>query len=352
MMVSGRLPKTDYETKQYVHQANLVYIGTIVSVPFVLPIYWMMGNMVVFALNIIIFVVTFFVIWLNTRRKHALASALFITLVSVTSFMALIAYGSGVGFNLYFFNMAVLIIFSKWSPLAKTSGVLTEIALIIGAYVHALAFDPLTVAPQSLLTIMFVVNVVLNMFGIVNSSRFHMNIARKANTLLGVMATTDELSGLTNRMTLNWTMAEINPTTSPSTDALAVMMMDIDHFKNVNDTYGHVCGDAVIRQFSRILKSHGTEDDLIARYGGEEFTFVMFDDDVKDALIRAERIRIAVKDHVFVWNNVKLSLTVSIGLAIKTEGRTCTNEEILTRADKLLYDAKDSGRNRVVTETK
>ena len=351
-MLTGRLPKTDYETKQYVHQANLVYIGTIVSVPLLLPVYRMMGNMVVFTLNIIIFVVSFVVIWLNTRRKHALASALFITLVSVTSFTAVIAYGSGVGFNLYFFNVAVLIIFSKWSPMFKTIGIMAEIALIIGAHIHALVLDPMTVTSQSLLTTMFVVNVILNMFGIVNSSLFHMNIARKANRLLGVMATTDELSGLTNRMTLNWTLAEINPTASPSTGALAVMMMDIDHFKIVNDTYGHVCGDAVIRQFSRILKSHGTEDDLIARYGGEEFTFVMFDDDVKDALIRAERIRLAVKDHVFVWNNVRLSLTVSIGLAIKTEGRTCTNEEILTRADQLLYEAKDNGRDRVVTETK
>jgi diguanylate cyclase (GGDEF)-like protein len=129
---------------------------------------------------------------------------------------------------------------------------------------------------------------------------------------------------------------------------LAVLMMDIDHFKKVNDTYGHPVGDQVLKEVARIISQNiraGT--DLLARYGGEEFVCMLADTDRVRAGETAERIRESVAAKVFESGTVRFQVTMSIGGAIypvdSRHGR-----EILEKADKALYRAKETGRNRLV----
>ena len=131
---------------------------------------------------------------------------------------------------------------------------------------------------------------------------------------------------------------------------LSVLMLDLDHFKQVNDKHGHLCGDNVLREFSHRLKSFVRREDLFARYGGEEFAMVLVETNANEALAAAERVRVAVSNQPFRNDGIVLNLTVSIGVSttIGDEGELMP-AEILKRADGHLYKAKKAGRNRVVS---
>ncbi|MGC0151316.1 sensor domain-containing diguanylate cyclase [Chromobacterium vaccinii] len=128
---------------------------------------------------------------------------------------------------------------------------------------------------------------------------------------------------------------------------LAVMMMDLDHFKEINDRHGHAVGDAVIRHFAGLCRETLRASDLCGRLGGEEFAAVLPDTRPEDAMMVAERLRAAVAAAEVPAENGPMSYTVSIGVAERQPGENDI-DEVLSRADKLLYQAKRDGRNRVV----
>lgn len=167
------------------------------------------------------------------------------------------------------------------------------------------------------------------------------------------MALTDTLTGLFNRRYLNVHLEKLLEQSGEQRKPLAVLMFDIDHFKSVNDTYGHAVGDEVLKVFSERLKSRLRSFDILARTGGEEFVAVLVDIGIEKACHIAERLRRGIASDP-VPASVKdgeLSITTSIGGAyIGTD--VVSVDEALERADKLLYEAKESGRNRVVFEGK
>lgn len=133
-----------------------------------------------------------------------------------------------------------------------------------------------------------------------------------------------------------------------TTRPLAVMMMDLDRFKAINDTYGHLVGDEVLAGLCRRIKGLLRRDEVLARYGGEEFALVLSDTTLAEACEAAERIRRAVAETPFSTEEVPVPVTISIGLAV-THGEEGLNAaDLLDRADRLLYAAKQSGRNRVM----
>lgn len=127
----------------------------------------------------------------------------------------------------------------------------------------------------------------------------------------------------------------------------SVLMLDIDFFKQVNDTYGHLVGDEVIRSVAAVIEEHVRQDGLAARYGGEEFVVCLPKKDLDEAMRRAEQIRQAVERQTVNVCGKDLSCTISIGLDY-ADGLTPV-EEVLKRADAALYRAKNLGRNRIGT---
>jgi two-component system cell cycle response regulator len=128
----------------------------------------------------------------------------------------------------------------------------------------------------------------------------------------------------------------------------AVMMFDIDHFKQVNDRYGHSAGDDVLRELAERSLRQVRSVDLVARVGGEEFVVVMPETNLAGAAVVADRMRLAVADEPFVLGSgEKLPVTISIGVAITAESGESL-DALLKRADDALYAAKNGGRNRVV----
>jgi two-component system cell cycle response regulator len=131
--------------------------------------------------------------------------------------------------------------------------------------------------------------------------------------------------------------------------ALCVVMLDIDHFKKVNDSYGHLVGDDVLRDIGRLLLNTIRGSDIVARYGGEEFVLLLPETDEVGAVSFAERIRTAVEAYEFDRGDDQppLKLTASIGVAVFPAARVDTVEDLFSRADSALYRAKADGRNRV-----
>lgn len=162
------------------------------------------------------------------------------------------------------------------------------------------------------------------------------------------MAVVDDLTGLYNRRYFDRHLGIMFSKAAEQNRELGVMMIDLDHFKSVNDTHGHDAGDVVLREFAERLRRNIRGADLACRYGGEEFVVLMPDTDVSTASMVAERLRSAVDGRVFAINEtVNLSLTVSIGIG--TIDQSDENPEMLVkRADIAVYQAKHGGRNRVV----
>jgi two-component system, cell cycle response regulator len=127
--------------------------------------------------------------------------------------------------------------------------------------------------------------------------------------------------------------------------ALAMVMFDIDHFKRINDDFGHLAGDHVLRELSALVQSRIRRDEVFARYGGEEFAIVLPEAGLPDAVKLAETLRQKVEEHRFMFQEETIAVTVSLGCALVKAEDTATT--IIARADQKLYEAKRSGRNRV-----
>ena len=156
----------------------------------------------------------------------------------------------------------------------------------------------------------------------------------------------DALTGTMNRRTLDlWverTFADAERTGRP----VSVLFVDLDHFKSVNDRYGHACGDDCLRAVSTALRSVLSEADMFGRYGGEEFIAVLPGHDGAEARAIGERMRTAVENVEVRHEGQRVRLTVSIGIATRQPGEQAPAAAI-ARADKALYRAKQNGRNRV-----
>ncbi len=155
-------------------------------------------------------------------------------------------------------------------------------------------------------------------------------------------ALTDELTKLPNRRALAQQFLKEMQRARRHRKSIAFLMVDLDHFKEVNDTYGHLQGDAVLAEIASILTSGARESDVCARYGGEEFALILHETTDAGANILAERIRAKVAAHTFPGG---LKMTISIGVAATTEAAQFTS--LIERADQALYVAKQGGRNQV-----
>lgn len=128
--------------------------------------------------------------------------------------------------------------------------------------------------------------------------------------------------------------------------ALSLIMLDIDHFKKVNDTFGHLAGDAVLKQLASVIKERIRCEDIVARYGGEEFSIIMPELSSENATVFADRLREMVENSSFQFDDAAIPVTVSIGIATMI-GELIESQELISIADEKLYQAKRSGRNRV-----
>jgi two-component system, cell cycle response regulator len=158
----------------------------------------------------------------------------------------------------------------------------------------------------------------------------------------------DTLTGLYNRAYLLNQIGVLAERSASQGIGLAVLMLDIDHFKQINDRYGHLAGDDVLRQVAAVIRESTRSEDLVARFGGEEFVIVLPVSVPDLAADRAERIRSNLAERTVMVEGTGIRVTASIGLAFAPAGRSRNEMALIMTADEALYRAKADGRNRVV----
>ncbi len=171
---------------------------------------------------------------------------------------------------------------------------------------------------------------------------------KRLQDLLLMYSEVDSLTEIYNRRVLmerlnqEWARAERKPF------SLAFIMVDIDKFKVVNDTYGHPIGDIVLEKVARILAGAIRSGDVVGRYGGEEFGIIMVNSTAHDAVIAADRYRVEISEEIFKAKKVNFSVTASFGVA-DSKGKESISQ-LISAADSALYQAKETGRNKVMSE--
>ncbi len=180
-----------------------------------------------------------------------------------------------------------------------------------------------------------------------NTYAAHTSIALH-NTLLFKRAITDDLTQLYTRQHIDEGLElEIQRAQSDKQD-LSILILDLDHFKKINDNYGHTTGDLVLQIFSRIIKEHLRDDDMAGRFGGEEFVIILPNTGLKGAKGLAERIRLSIEKEVIIKDNQTVPVTVSVGVANYQSQHGDKALLLFEDADTALYRAKEKGRNQTI----
>ncbi|MCF7967463.1 MAG: GGDEF domain-containing protein [Methylobacter tundripaludum] len=161
------------------------------------------------------------------------------------------------------------------------------------------------------------------------------------------MAYTDPLTQTHNRASFNDSISREMSLAVRNAKNLSVIFFDIDHFKTINDTYGHDCGDTTLALSAKWIKESLRDSDIVFRYGGEEFVILLSDTDAHGAELLAERIRASIEHHTIAYGMEAVKITASLGVSTLRENDTI--ESFIKRADDAMYTAKKRGRNQVVS---
>jgi len=158
----------------------------------------------------------------------------------------------------------------------------------------------------------------------------------------------DPLTRVANRRSFEEYLKRELPLATMRDRDLVLLVVDVDHFKAVNDTHGHLAGDTVLKDLAGLMQQNLRGSDFLCRYGGEEFAIVLPATNLTASLPLAERLRFAVSQHDFVHEGTHIPVTISIGAAGWTEAGISNKDELIACADNRLYKAKEAGRNRVI----
>lgn len=169
---------------------------------------------------------------------------------------------------------------------------------------------------------------------------------------LRITALKDGLTGLYNYTSIMELLEKEVKKIERNKNSISFVMVDIDYFKEINDQYGHECGNIILKEVAKILLNSVRCSDTVGRYGGEEYSIILPNTNDYEAFMICERIRRNIESYNFLIDNDDINITVSIGIFSTNLLKTINHQEIVKLADKALYTAKKSGRNIVVSSTK
>lgn len=288
-------------------------------------------------------------IWLNGKGNHVLASWVLI-ITSMISVIISVVAGLGTEFNvqLYFILFAVgpisIFTYKHWRSVLFLFCINVAIYTyyIVNPVPSALSLAMLNPSWKHLITILMSTSVALTTFILFWLSD---SVAEKSETEIERMAMLDSLTGLPNRRAFEIAFEQHIANCTRTNEPLAIAMLDIDHFKRINDTYGHDFGDEVLKHVAQIIGSATRAGSFVARIGGEEFVMLLPNLSLTSAAGVAERVRASVQENGHYARAGKFGVTISAGVTLVDVSKPldCAYKE----ADTALYRAKECGRNQV-----
>lgn len=280
---------------------------------------------------IIILILIAFFIFVYVTRKVEKAKLLLASFLAVAIASVVIIRGLG---HIYWLYPAIIAFYYILPE--RVAGVICLLAISVISfqiYPQLSIIDFVTIVMSLLLTLLF--------------SFMIFNNYRKSNEKLTLLATIDPLTLTGNRRALDLKLADILADQKRQFTQASLLLLDLDHFKRINDKYGHAIGDQILVDVVQALSEHTRPLDALFRYGGEEFIIVPLKITLPDAMAVAEKLRALIANHQFVKG---IQLTISIGVAQYRMDESA--ESWIARADAALYVAKEDGRNKVVAEAK
>ncbi|WP_137226393.1 GGDEF domain-containing protein [Shewanella sp. MEBiC00475] len=286
--------------------------------------------------------------YISLKKYHTLKLSSYITIYSLYLLMFYLVFTGGVEQTgpLWIFIVAPVSVYilGLTSGLINLAFFLTVIAIII--------FLPTDSIPHVTYSMEFKLRLILSFLTTTFLSALYeylRMISFKSALELGKkyqqLALSDPLTKLANRRNALTILQQEKSRTSRNDDPLSILLCDLDHFKMVNDKYGHNCGDMVLTELAQVFTKSVRQQDCVARWGGEEFLFILPQTSAEQAFVIAEKIRINVQRHSVYCHEQDISLTISIGISQLTDNQTI--DEMINNADRYLYQAKKNGRNQV-----
>lgn len=327
---------------------NSIFIYALFAHIIFVPIFYQTGNIVVLIVNTIAIFVDIFCLRLNNKGFNKLAPFIWIFWVSVHSLNCMSAFGWQQGYYYYLLSLVIVVFYSRWAISSRLIITTTLCIATILMFEYTYTHPPITKLDHQAQLYMHAFNAIANFLGVAYASFYYRKYYEEMEDQLLTLAHTDALTGIWNRRFFEQSVKSILENTSSATKECALLVLDIDYFKSINDSYGHAVGDEVLQKVVEVIKHSLREGDILGRVGGEEFAFLLIDVEHSQALQIAERVRKNIENNKFILGDAtQISLSVSIGLTIKKT----KNENLLAmmvRSDKALYQAKNSGRNRIV----
>lgn len=283
--------------------------------------------------------------WALKNRRNRLGVSLIWIEVLVHAGLGSLVIGWSSGFYYYLLMFIPALYAGSRSFRTATFAALCLWLYYVGLNIATHLIEPLQpIGDGALLGVyLFNLSVVFSMFAYL--SMYYMLTVKRAYRSLRKMATTDSLTQLYNRRHMVELVNRDIPGNGTDNATLAFLLMDVDHFKQINDRHGHDCGDQVLSEISQLLKATLRDQDYVGRWGGEEFLAVLPNADSRQALQIAERVRQAVAEHDWNRQGLDTPVTLSIGVSQHQPGEMLG--DCVARADAALYASKHGGRNRV-----
>ena len=282
----------------------------------------------------------------NRKPQKAVALMWFEVIMHAALGIILIGWESGFHYYLLMFIPAICLSTRRKSAAIALGALFT---FYIGLNLLRWFIEPLQPINPFALNVVHIFNlsVVFVMFSYL--SFYYLHTVKRAQKELRTLATTDPLTSLLNRRHISYLAEREIQRNDRTKQGISVLVIDIDHFKRINDEYGHKVGDEVLINTAKILHSEVRKQDLIARWGGEEFLVVLPDSGADDAVQSAERIRKAF--YAFDWKSVvETEVAISISAGVSEFSFNESLDSAIARADRALYKGKSLGRNKVVFE--
>ena len=282
-------------------------------------------------------------LYLRLSKDNFFLSVIFLLTIIFLSFIIALIYVPEDAFRIIWFYITTYIAFILLGGFSgKVVTALSIVTILITNYFVDLQFSQLTLVTSLIGLFIFSTLSQIN----TNMIAAYENSLHEKNIILQQQARTDSLTGIMNRRYFDEVSSQYFETAQKYNKNISLLTIDLDHFKNINDTYGHAIGDEILISFAENIKKKFSESDIFARIGGEEFGALLFDTDIEIAKEIAENIRLEVEKFPYVGKGEKIAVTTSIGVT-----QNLASDEkfssICIRSDEALYKAKNEGRNRV-----
>lgn len=344
MNVENRFELNSKEHRYFAF-CNHIFIFAFVAHLIYVPLFYYIGNNTVVIVDILSVFIDILVLKLNYQGFNKVAPTIWIVWIASFSLYCMYAFGWEQGYFYYPLALVIMLFFARFPLYFRIISVVLLCTAIIYMFEYTHTHQPITELDYRTQFLMLAFNALANFTAIAYASFYYQRYSEQIEAQLLHLANSDPLTGIYNRRFLEQSIKQ--QLDKSNFNNCALLLLDIDYFKNINDSYGHHVGDFVLISVTGIMKQSIRQGDIIGRIGGEEFAIFLIDVDDQEALQIAERVRKNIEMKTFVISDIEISLSISIGLTM-VHSNDVNLSTMMVRSDQALYRAKNTGRNRIV----